>query len=78
MSNPFVKVELGVQVTPAQEYAHVTYVDVLPYVSIPDVLIWGSRVFVPVTDFDNEKPRYREAFAVVVWTEEEMKNAGLR
>lgn len=58
--------------TAAKEF--VTEVLVAPFQKPPDVLIWGSRVFINDPAGQSFEPVYREAFAVVVWTAEEMRS----
>lgn len=40
------------------------YVDVLPFQTAPDVIVWGSRVFMNSHAYDDDgRPIYAEAFA---------------
>lgn len=56
-------------ITAAGEY--VTHVVVPPYTQMPDVIVWGQRLFL------REGHSYREAFAVVAWNEAELAKMGM-
>ncbi len=52
----------------------VTAVLIPPFNPAPTVILWGTRIFA----FDKDLGQYREAFAYCAFTEQEMKNLGLR